>query len=321
MSILSEDVVWCYRNLLGREPGLGEIVEVQQKTADFKQLVMDCVYSPDFADRLTRNNLPHDEGALSLPSILNRLSVDINATEDELDKCASKIKTTWEYLGTEKAHWSVLATDIFLPNRLHESIDSFWASGQAEADLANQVLSQFGGGQFEQKVCVEFGCGVGRLTVGLAKTYKVVHAYDISRTHLAYAEARAREVGVSNIEFHECSSDFRGAIAPCDFFYSVIVLQHNPPPIILMLIRSALKALKPGGMAMFQVPTYIAGYSFNLLNWLATDQTLLMEMHCVPQDAVMEIISGSGCRLLSVRQDGCSNATIGMVSNTFLCVK
>ena len=108
---------------------------------------------------------------------------------------------------------------------------------------------------------------------------------------------------------------------PCDFFYSVIAFQHNPPPVILTLIRNAMTALKPGGIAMFQVPTYIAGYSFNLTNWLATDQTLLMEMHCVPQDAVMEIISLSGCRLLSVREDGCSNATIGMVSNTFLCVK
>lgn len=270
MSVLSEDVVWCYRDILGREPLLDEIVEAQQKTPDFKQMVMDCVRSPEFADRLTRNNSPHDEGALSLPSILNRLSIDVAANEAELEKCASKIKTTWEYLGTEKAHWSVLATDIFLPNRLHESIDSFWASGQAEADLANQMLSQFCGGQFEQKVCVEFGCGVGRLTIGFAKSYKVVHAYDTSRTHLAYAMARAREVGADNIEFHECSSVLGLAIKPCDFFYSVIVLQHNPPPIILMLIRSALKALKPGGMAMFQVPTYIAGYSFNLLNWLAT---------------------------------------------------
>jgi Methyltransferase domain len=215
---LSEDVVWCCRNLLGREPVLDEIVEFQQKTADFKQLVMDCVRSPEFADRFTRNHSPHDEGALSLPSILNRLSIEVDATEDELDKCASKIKTTWEYLGAEKAHWSVLATDTFLPDKLHASIDSFWASGQGEADLATHVFGQFGGSEFAQKVCVEFGCGVGRLTVGLAKSYKVVHAYDISRTHLAYAKARADEVGASNIEFHECSSDFRGAIALAIFF-------------------------------------------------------------------------------------------------------
>jgi SAM-dependent methyltransferase len=321
MSILLEDIVWCYHNLLGREPVLDEIVGMQQKTADFKQLVMYCVRSPEFTDRLTRNNSPHYEGVLSLASVLNRLRIEVEATEEELDKCALKIKKTWEYLGTEKAHWSVLSTDTFLPDRLHESIASFWASGQAEVAQAIHVLNQFGGGQFEQKVCVEFGCGVGRLTVSLAKIFKVVHAYDISRTHLAYAVARAREVGAGNIEFHECSSDYKFAIEPCDFFYTVIALQHNPPPVIVTLIRSALKALKPGGIAMFQVPTYIAGYSFDLHDWLATDQTLLMEMHCVPQDAVMEIISVSGCRLLSVREDGCSNATIGMVSNTFLCVK
>jgi SAM-dependent methyltransferase len=138
---------------------------------------------------------------------------------------------------------------------------------------------------------------------------------------LTYAKARASEVGADNIEFHETANDFRLAIEPCDFFYSVIVLQHNPPPVILTLIRNALEALKPGGIALFQVPTYIVGYSFDLHDWLATDQTIHMEMHCVPQDAVMEAIFVSGCRLLSVREDGCSNATIGMVSNTFLCVK
>lgn len=321
MSVLSEDVVWCYHNLLGREPVLDEIVEVQQKTTDFKQLVMDCVHLSAFTNRLKRANSPNPDVNFSIQSVLNRLNIEVSATEEELGKCASKIKETWEHLGTEKAHWSVLSVDTFLPDSLHQSIDSFWASGQAEAAQAIQVLSQFGSGQFEQKVCVEYGCGVGRLTFGLAETYKIVHAYDISRTHLAHAKARADEVGASNIEFHECSSDFRGTIAPCDFFYSVIVLQHNPPPVILTIIRNALKALKPGGVAMFQVPTYIAGYSFSLPNWLATDQTLLIEMHCVPQDAVMEIVSVSGCRLLSVREDGYSNEMIGMVSNTFLCAK
>jgi SAM-dependent methyltransferase len=321
MSILSDDVVWCYRNLFCREPDPEEINKSLRTTDNFKELVMDCVRSPEFTDRFTRNNPPHYEGVLSLASVLNRLHIELDATEDELDKCASKIKKTWEYLGTEKAYWSVLSTDTFLPDRLHESIASFWASGHAEVAQAIHVLSQFGCGQFEQKVCVEYGCGVGRLTVNLAKIFKVVHAYDISRTHLAYAKARASEVGADNIEFHETANDFRLAIEPCDFFYSVIVLQHNPPPVILTLIRNALEALKPGGIALFQVPTYIVGYSFDLHDWLATDQTIHMEMHCVPQDAVMEAIFVSGCRLLSVREDGCSNATIGMVSNTFLCVK
>jgi SAM-dependent methyltransferase len=321
MGILNEDVVWCYQNFFCRDPSPEEMMAALSKSENFRALVMDCVSSSEFTNRSAHNNSPRLEGTISLASVLNRLRIDLAATENELDQCASKIKTTWEHLGTEKAHWSVLSADSFLPEKLHESIESFWASGQAEVAQAIYILSQFGCGQFEQKVCAEFGCGVGRLTVSLAKIFKVVHAYDISRTHLAHAVARAREVGANNIEFHECASDYKFAIEPCDFFYSVIALQHSPPPVIATLIRSALKALKPGGIAMFQVPTYIAGYSFDLNNWLTTDQTLVMEMHCVPQDAVMEIILTSGCRILSVREDGCSNATIGMVSNTFLCMK
>ena len=321
MTVSRDDVVWCYQNLLERDPESDEIVETHLNTHDFKQLVLGFVGSPEFLSRLRRANLASFVGGLGLPSVLDRLDIDVDATDDELGQCAAKIKSAWEHLGNEKAHWSVLASDAFLPTSLYGSIDTFWASGELDVSQAIRALSQFGSSHLEQKVCVEYGCGVGRLTVNLAKSFKFVHAYDISHNHLAHARARASEVGAANIEFHECSDDFRVAMAPCDFFYSIIVLQHNPPPVILELIRIALKALKPGGIAMFQVPTYILGYRFRLSEWLATDHKLEMQMHCVPQDAVLEIISASGCRLLSVREDECSSARNGIVSNTFFCVK
>ena len=106
---------------------------------------------------------------------------------------------------------------------------------------------------------------------------------------------------------HEIADDFRVALEPCDFFYSVIVLQHNPPPVIMELIRIALTALKPGGVAMFQVPTHINDYRFDLKEWLATDHALDMQMHCVPQEAVLNLITATGCYLLGLREDGCTS--------------
>ena len=44
-----------------------------------------------------------------------------------------------------------------------------------------------------------------------------------------------------------------------DLVYSLIVLQHNPPPVIRLIVRAFLKALNPGGVAYFQVPTTVAG--------------------------------------------------------------
>lgn len=320
VGVTPEDVTWCYQQLLGREPESDAMVRAHLITPDFKQLVLGFVGCPEFLSRNPSINLSATEER-RLPPYMGKLDIDTNATPRELDQCAAKIKKAWEHLGEEKAHFSVLTYEAFRPENLSQSIDSFWASGEPEAMVAKQVHDQYGAGNLADKVCVEYGCGVGRVTVNFAKHFKTVHGYDISRNHLRHARARAAEVGVHNIEFHECSQDFRVAIKPCDFFYSIIVLQHNPPPVIVELLRIALSALKPGGIAIFQLPTYIIGYRFNLQEWLAADHALDMQMHCVPQDLVLEIMTQSGCRLLGVREDGWSGATDRMISNTFICKK
>jgi SAM-dependent methyltransferase len=321
--ISREDVIWCYKHLLGREVESNEVIDAHLAAGTLKQLVEIFVGSQEFIMRCNGQNPIGFVGASSLPPVMEKLDVEVVADAKDLGKCAAKIKTAWEYMGEETAHYSVLSNDIFLPDNLHDSIDSFWASGEPEASQAIRALNQYSasGLSEKEKVCVEYGCGVGRVTVNFAKHFKTVHAYDISRNHLKLARARAHEQAVSNIAFHECSKDFRVAIEPCDFFYSVIVLQHNPPPVILELIRLALNALNPGGVAMFQVPTYIIGYNFDLKEWLKTDHDLNMQMHCVPQDTVIDIIADAGCRLLGLREDGWTGARDRIISNTFFCRK
>ena len=316
-----EDVVWCYRTLLDREPESEEVIKAHRRTINFKELVAGFVDSQEFRAKCSGITLGGSGSGPILPPLLERLHIEVDASPTKLGRCAAKIKTTWEHLGHEKAHFSVVTDESFLPENLSGSIDSFWALGTSEAEVAARTLRQYGMRKLEEKVCVEYGCGVGRVTVNFATSFQRVHAYDISRNHLHHARARANELGLKNIEFHECANDFRVAIEPCDFFYSVIVLQHNPPPVIMELIRIALAALKPEGIAIFQVPTYIIGYRFDLDKWLATDHVLDMQMHCVPQDAVLDAISETGCRLLGLREDGWTSAPDKMISNTFMCQK
>ncbi len=316
-----DDVIWCYRNLLGRDVESNEVIDAHLAAGTFKQLVAIFVSSNEFMSRFDGQTPIGFSGASNLPPVMEKLDIELGANAIDLGKCAAKIKTAWEHMGEETAHYSVLSNDVFLPENLHDSIDSFWASGEPEASQAIKALTQYGASKLSEKVGVEYGCGVGRVTVNFARHFKTVHAYDISRNHLKLALARANEQAVSNIEFHECSKDFRVAIEPCDFFYSVIVLQHNPPPVIHELLRLALNALNPGGVAMFQVPTYIVGYRFDLKEWLATEHALDMQMHCVPQDAIVDLVVAAGCRLLGIREDGWTGARNEMVSNTFFCQK
>lgn len=321
MSVSRADVVWCYEKILGRSPESEAVIEAQSHWPDTKALVLAFLNSEEFLLQHPRISSAEHAIDLGLPTVLEKLVIEAEASANELAKCAAKIKTAWEHLGSERAHYSVLSNDDFMPDKLDGELDRFWATGEVEVAQALRAAELYGSGKNAAKVCVEYGCGVGRLTGHFAKAYKLVHAYDISRNHLEHARARTRALGVSNVRFHECSEDFRVAIEPCDFFYSVIVLQHNPPPVIVELIRIALTALKPGGVAMFQVPTHIMGYRFCLAEWLAAEHDLDMQMHCVPQEAILKIIAATGCRLLGIREDGCTGARDKIVSNTFFCSK
>ncbi len=321
MSVEREDVIWCYRNLLGREAESEASIRSHSEHPDFKALVASFTSGQEFLRRAQADKQGGATGPFPLPLDVARLEVETAASDEDFRQCAEKIKTAWEFLGTERAHFSVLTDDDFLPANLAGSQERFWASGEHEAARAARIAARHGVTNLNDRICVEYGCGVGRVTMGFAQRAPWVHAYDISKPHLDFARARADELAIKNVTFHECSDLVNSTITPCDFFFSIIVFQHNPPPVILALIDRALAALRPDGMAVFQVPTYIAGYRFELREWLATDHALDMQMHCVPQDRIIDVIARQGCKLLEIREDNCAGDLASIISNTFVVRK
>lgn len=79
-----------------------------------------------------------------------------------------------------------------------------------------------------------------------------------------------------------------------DVIYSILVLQHNCPPVIEYILDSMLKSLREGGVAIFQVPTYLLGYSFEYDKYIRGN-TLQMEMHVMPQKTIFEIAYRNNC--------------------------
>jgi SAM-dependent methyltransferase len=157
--------------------------------------------------------------------------------------------------------------------------------------------------------------------MALAQRFARVDAYDISPNHLQVAQERAKEIGLGNVHFRQCPANVLGNLQPCDVFYSMIVFQHNPPPVIAALIRQALAALKPGGIAIFQVPTYGVGYQFKLQQWLKAKHRMDMQMHCLPQQRVFDLIRAANCLPLEVREDNSTGAPERFISNVFIVRK
>jgi len=110
-------------------------------------------------------------------------------------------------------------------------------------------------------------------------------------------------------------------VKPFDVFYSIIVLQHNPPPLIDFLLSTVLSKIKSGGIAYFQVQTYALGYRFCVAEYLKSARSEgKMEMHVLPQPRLWQILRDANCDLLEVREDA-ATASPSAVSNTILARK
>jgi SAM-dependent methyltransferase len=231
------------------------------------------------------------------------LDIEVEATQEHFSQLIARIEQSWTHLGEVRPHYSVITQREFLPANIPNSIDSFWASGKSEADTAAFLLRKLGFGELSGRTCVEYGCGIGRVTIPLATKCAEIHAYDISKSHLALARQRADSLRVNNVSFHHCGGSLPRPFQRCDLFYSRLVFQHNPPPIIRELIRLGLDSLRTGGVAIFGVPVYLSDYSFRIDEYLKNPPTAGMEMHCFPQREVFALISAAECSVVEVREE------------------
>jgi tRNA (mo5U34)-methyltransferase len=304
-----EDVIWCYRSLLGRDPESTEVVDRQAALSpDFRALVLRFVSSQEF---LRKKGFAR--AALDGPA----MRVELTVSAHELRELRDRIGRAWAQMGATKPHWSVLTGTEYLPQNInHLSIDRFYESGITEARTIGAILNRHDFHNIASKTCVEYGCGLGRVTLALAGMFKSVKGYDISATHLKLAEERKAAQKIDNAKFI-LSKDVNEKVSSCDFFYSRLVFQHNPPPLILQLIASALGSLREGGVAIFQVSTYGPDYSFHVQKYIAKEWQPRLELHCVPQSEVFRAISAAECEVLEVREDS-SLGRPTWVSNVFV---
>lgn len=250
-----------------------------------------------------------------------RLEVDVEASPEQLALAFERTQSVWQLLGETQPHWSVLSAPQFRPDQLEEARDEFDEYGRKHANELINVLQRNGLADTSGLEALELGCGVGRTTRWIAESFEQVTGYDISRSHLDVATSELAAAGVSNVELVQISTiaDL-DSLARVDVVYSVIVLQHNPPIVIDVCLRRLLAALKPGGIAVIQIPTYLDDYRFSIDEYLASgpDEADKMEMHVLPQERVFDVVAEAGCRVAEVFEDFWTNLRPKSMSNTFV---
>ena len=158
----------------------------------------------------------------------------------------------WELIAQRDPYWGVLSADEFLGTHLEGDAERrFFESGEAHIARVLDVLRTSIQPGFEPKVALDYGCGVGRLLIPLAKTCQRVVGVDVSATMLDRAREHLSRADLTNVDLHR--ADDLGSIAvPVDLVHSVLVLQHVPPATGMAILETLVDLLAPGGCGAIQ---------------------------------------------------------------------
>lgn len=313
MTLSQSDVEYAFRLILGREPESKNTVEhFMTRCGSLEDLRTILINSPEFA-ATTGNQFGRPDMAI----VDNRTNqvVDFGATTQQLQDLWAQVGRSWESLGQDQPFHSVVTLDEFSPEKIDANAAEFWETGVHDTNKILDICKSCGIDLTPLNVALEYGCGVGRASVYLSSLFKTVHALDVSRHHLDIARQRAEQLHLDNIDFRLVNPSSFEELPQFDFFYSRLVLQHNPPPVIAFILTGLLQNLTPGGAGVFQVPVYMAGYRFGTAQYLKSTPPDL-DMHCLPQSEVFDLVARAGCTICEVREDGDVGKFGEWVSNT-----
>ncbi len=224
------------------------------------------------------------------------------------------VQKTYENYGKEDPLYAVLSRKDAKDNKW--DVEEFFASGKEEIANAMEHLSKLGI-DLNKGRALDFGCGVGRLTQALCEVFEGTVGVDISYSMIESAEEH-NKFG-SRCEYRVNTTDDLAQLddTSFDFVYSNISLQHSPPEASSNYVAEFFRILRPGGVALFQVPSgprhdpgslgaKIYSIKRGLLRrfWKRIRGMPPVEIHYINQSLVEEIIESSGGRLIDATQQG-----------------
>jgi SAM-dependent methyltransferase len=289
-AISREDVINGYALLLGRSPADEEIEAHLAQGEDLWTWISRIAASEDARryqyDRLSSVQMQQFE----------RPPPEVEVSGEAIRTLLRHVGRVWSRLGDRDPYWSVLSDEKYRGHAVTAAeIEEFYCSGAGDvADLeavcrSNEIVID------RDCTILELGCGLGRIGEHFARRYRRYIGVDISPAHLRRARQRFNDRSIDNATLLPLA-DFLADPPRFDVFYSLLTLQHSPPPVIFHLLQQCLARLRPGGCAFFQLPCHLFDYEFRLADYLSeigTDPDGDMEMHALPQRYVFRAFAAS----------------------------
>ncbi len=172
-----------------------------------------------------------------------------------------QLESNFESLAADDPLWTVLSDNSKRGGKWDET--EFYQTGEDVIEDLEQRLDQIGHALAGER-CIDFGCGVGRLTFPLGKRFQSSIGIDIAPSMVAFAQSRIERGRNCRFIVNASSKLPQFEDATIDFVYSAIVFQHIAPRYTKAYLKEFARCLKPEGLIVFQLPSHLEpNYSGN----------------------------------------------------------
>jgi tRNA/tmRNA/rRNA uracil-C5-methylase (TrmA/RlmC/RlmD family) len=130
----------------------------------------------------------------------------------------------WEKFGKNDAYFGVISCDKYRKLNLTEkNKKEFFESGFAYTEEVIQRVNQKIDVNFRPQRALDFGCGVGRISIPLARLAQEVIAVDVSDAMLSEARKNCQAYSIHNVNFIKSDNNLLTLKEQVDFIHSFII--------------------------------------------------------------------------------------------------
>jgi SAM-dependent methyltransferase len=238
----------------------------------------------------------------------------------------------WEDLSALDPYWAICSQRERRFGRWDR--EEFLRSGVETIDASLREGARFGV-PAARVDALDFGCGTGRLTFALARTFERCVGIDISEGMIEQARELASDDSNCSFEVHERRDLGQFEDASFDLVMSRFVLQHmHERGSKERYLAEFVRVLRPEGMLTFQLPSAIPRRHrlqprprlYRALRRAGVPRPVLYErlrlhpirMTAVPKARVLAILEAAGASVLEVRDEAADG---GVVSTDYLATR
>ncbi len=228
---------------------------------------------------------------------------------------------SWRKFGSNDPYFGVITAEKFRKKNLNEAaLRDFFASGENHIAKILEIVRCQVTADPAMNSAVDFGCGVGRLVLPLARRYGHATGIDISDDYIAEARRNCQKQGITNADFCESVEQLASEGRRFDLAHSSIVFNHIPWSRGRKIIGDLYALLNSGGVMAIQVMhrhkrSHLRGVfrwarrSFAPFNWMANVFQRrpifepLMQGNAYPLDELLPYLADLGAEGIHVRPD------------------